>query len=333
MTPLNHIPPEYLHSVAYHPINDSKRKQKMIKIVGILVLCSPLLIYLAVALNGLRPVYHNLRANNMQLSRRQGDLVIARERGLWRLGPSILVNADTGREIPLTRVPWRNYSPTSIVAYNRVFVINERNGQLALIDPFTREKIVPFGVYRTTWLTQGDLTQVIADRYWGIINHQTGEVVLPADYFNQLAFLSGTTRFIGVTQHEPWPTNFYWGVFCLYTQQLVAPMIHDDNSVSYRQGMIVARIGNYGLLLCPYTQQELIPYGKFHNIFPINHTFVDVRRRYYGAALMNIATNEIIAPFGMFSRFEWLNDDEMRVWQGDNRGTLNLHTMDVVWDN
>ena len=331
MSPLDHMPPEYRDSDIYLSESAYKRREKIMKIARIILLCSPLLIYLAVALNGLRPVYHDLRGHNIELGSRHGNLVIATERNLRQPDVRMLVNANTGREIPLTRVPWRNYSPVSVVAYNRVFVRNQRNDRLALIDPHTREKIIPFGVYHRTWHSQGDLIEVASDGYWGIVNHQTGEVVVPAGYFNDLTLLFDTTQFIGAARFKPQSPTLYWGIFCLYTQQLVVPMVLYRDNLRYLHGMIVARIGDYWVLICPYTQQELIPYGEFHSVFPINHTFVEVRKRDYGTALMNIATNEIIVPFGMFSSFRRLNDDEVRVWKNNNSGTLNLHTMDVVW--
>jgi len=175
---------------------------------------------------------------------------------------------------------------------------------------------------------------VVLDGYMGTINVQTGEEIIPPNYFKHISFIYGTERFVAVTNTSFGVNERYrWGVLCLYTHELLAPFAYQI-WMSYKDGMIALNQDGNTKLVDLTTGKEIIPFGYFSSIFPIGYGMAQVGHwdRNLGNALIEISTRDIWADYGQFYRFGQAYNYEIRVEQrlqdGPRRlGTFSLQSM------
>jgi len=147
------LPSEYAHLAIGergYSITD-----KLLQTIGILILLSPLFIYLW----SIRPIYHH-QFYRLGECREIGGIALlifyedtihaSNGRVTDRFGHRrILVNVETGRQIRLSYLPWRNYNISNLVSCRLVLVRNSRNDGVALMDINTRRKVVPLAHIKT----------------------------------------------------------------------------------------------------------------------------------------------------------------------------------------
>jgi len=300
----------------------------ILKVIAILILLYMLFLSFSY-LWSIRPIYHSYFYNLRGYEERDG-IALVRFSG----NPQILVDVETGRQLRLSYVPWRNYSMINLVSGRNAIIRNLRDGQMGLMDIDTRTMIIPFGVYRNfgVFSSSGDLTTVSLDGRMGVVNTYTGEEIFPPRYFDFIGFIYGTDRFVIVSDLRIEERRHQWGVLCLHTHELVTQLVYDRRmlSVCY-DGMIVLHHREGVRVIDLYTGEEIIPVGEFDFISLVGYGMAWVGCNRYDA-LIEISTRDIWADFGRFSSFGRIHDYETRVGQtlkdgSRRRGTFSLIRM------
>jgi len=188
---------------------------------------------------------------------------------------------------------------------------------------------------------------VISDNYAGLVDALTGEEILAPNHFadGDLIFVIGSVRLVAVRDRSEYTSIGFgeWGVLCLNRMEMLTDFAY-DSQMWYRDGMIVLRSWTIQKLFDVYSQQDIIPFGRFRHINPIGHGMASVAElsgEDASSALIEIATGYFIIDFGMFRHFYAISADEIRVTQdmedGSRRtGTFSIAAMratglDVAW--
>jgi len=343
----NDLPKEYSHVI---PVEKKESLAAKVAYIGVGIFIVGLLIFMYIW--SIRPVYHTEFFMVSNYSETDGiallifnDRPVSRNTIIVGVGNRrhILVDVETGREIRLTYAPWRNYAVSSLISGSRVVIRNVRNDRIALIDLNTRQRIVPFGRYRSFWESRDDLGIFISeDRFMSIVNIQTGEEILPPLNFNQISFIHGTDDFVAVATRAAFNENmeYNWGILCLNTHELLTELAY-GRWQSYQDGMIVLYRERDTKLVDLATGEEIIPFGEFVSIFPVGYGMAEVRQNWNDSpTLIEIATRDVLVNpvIAGVRRSTRAYNYEVRVERpfGNDRfrnGTFNLNTGTITWDS
>ena len=341
------ISAEYANSAIIEMKESSNVNKWGLIIVGIMIL----LIIVFGYLWSIRPIYHSYFFRVSAYTERGGVALLVfndnidTNRGIIIGGVGgrrhLLVNVETGRQIRLSYLPWRNYGVSNLISSNLVVVRNLRSDQVALMDINTRQKIVPFDTYHRFWEFRDNLATVIYDGYMGVINTQTGEEIFPPNYFTQIRFIYGTDRFVAATKDSAEfdrDERYRWGVLCLYTHELLTQLAYLD-LFSYQDGMVDLNQRGSAKLVDLTTGKEIIPFGEFFSIRSIGYNVAEVRHwsNLSDSALIEIVTRDMLSDFGEFNFIHRAYNYEARVstqeYDVRRHGTFNFNNRTVVWDD
>jgi len=325
----------------------SKAEKTIRRVLCILLLLSPFLIYLW----SIRPIYHN-NFDGYRIVTLRGDIALMRSETNARIVRGqrqyqyreMLVNIETGRQIRLTLLPWRDLRVMSLMSDERVVVRNQRNNEFAVLEINTRRQIVPFGAYGRFWMSNYRLIIVISDGYAGVVDSWTGEELLAPNYFHNVRFIHATDRFVTVHRRAD---NFslraadnigqdvehVWAAFCLKNNELLSDFSY-GHFMSYQDGMIVLRQQDTARLFDIDTRQDVIPSGQFILIFTVGYGMVEVMDRAgrnTHSALLDLETGYFLADFGRFDGFfRAISSDEIRVTRTMDDGSRRTGTFNIA---
>jgi len=319
----------------------------------------------------LRPVRHtefyNLTSYNIQgntallVFNPQGqNQNIFNASGVARNSPHLLINIQTGRQIRLSYRPFHGLRVERLIREDRAVVRNRRN-EIAIINPLTRQTIVPFGQFDAIGDTHSSdyiaIVYMITDttnyhrwstqRHAGVISLTTGEIIIEPDYFDRIYIIRGTDRFVMTTNLHHDFGRYRFGIFCLYTQTLITDLNFSPYFPQYQYGVIRLRTHqfesrfHYNVLISVPSGDVIIPYGSYNSISLINENaaiFQQARSGEY--ALINFRTGEVIIDYGQFEhisqsyRFNRLqNQNQIVVYLAKmgGFGIYNLNTHAIIW--
>ena len=318
-------------------------------------------IFLVLYLWSIRPIYHtefiNLTRHNIQGNTallifdsqrlRQGEFIVG------GAGDSrhLLVNIETGRQLRLSYVPFHGLAAVSLISEERVIVRNRR-GEVAIINPYTRQIIIPFGNYRRFWNTHNayPLATVLFSpepavngryerTYTGIVNITTGEELLAPNRFRSVELLWNSDRYamVAVTDYFA-GGEFRYGVYCLYTHTLLTDTIYSHRSI-YRNGLIAlwGQGDSEAVVSLPDGEVLILP-GQFAGITLVSHNTAAVRQNWGGeTALIDVRTGEVLIEYGIYDSFGDISaspyGNAVLVRLGSESGIYYLDTHEVVWQN
>ena len=339
-------------------LKKSRIPKKWRVILGIAVVVA---IFLVPYLWSIRPIYHtefiNLTRYDVQGNTallifdsqrlRQGEFIV----GGAGDNRHLLVNIETGRQLRLSYVPFHGLTADSLISEERVIVRNRR-GEVAVMNPYTRQTIIPFGNYRRFWDTHGayPLATVLFSpepavsgryerTYMGIVNITTGEELLAPNRFPSVELLWSSDRYAMVAATDYFAGGeFRFGVYCLYTHTFLTDTIYSDRPM-YRNGMIVLQgQGNSQTVISLPDGEVLIPPGQFVWIMLVGNNTAEVLQNWGGeTALIDVRTDEVLIDYGMYDSFgtifELPDDNAVLVRLNSESGIYYLDIHEVVWQN